>query len=85
MTAYAIVLIHMNGEFKLFNVLTRSERFYKKDQRRVAAKVSQSVDLTAFAKEWTIGVHLLLLRIGIRIIKSTISFQNNLRNTIKHG
>ena len=29
----------MNGEFKLFNDLMRSERFYKKDQRRVAAKV----------------------------------------------
>ena len=35
----------------------RSERFYKKDQRRVAAKVSQSVDFTDFVKEWTIHVH----------------------------
>ena len=57
MTAYAIVLIQMKGEFKLFNVLMRSERFYKKDQRRVAAKVSHSVDFTAFVKEWTSGVH----------------------------
>ena len=82
MTAHAIVPIHMNGEFKLFNDLMRSERFYKKDQRRVVAKVSQSVDFTAFVKEWEI---LLLLRIRIRIIKSIISFQNNLRNAIKHG
>ena len=58
MTAHAVVPIHTNGEFKLFNDLMRSERFYKKDQRRVAAKVSQSVDFTAFAKEWTIHVHL---------------------------
>ena len=40
MTAHAIVPIDMNGEFKLFNDLMRSEKFYKKDQRRVAAKVS---------------------------------------------
>ena len=58
MTAHAVVPIHTNGEFKLFNDLMRSERFYKKDRKRVAAKVSQSVDFTAFAKEWTIHVHL---------------------------
>ena len=40
MTAHAIVPIHMNGESKLFNDLMKSEQFYKKDQRRVAAKVS---------------------------------------------
>ena len=57
MTAHAVLPIHTNGEFKLFNDLIRSERFYKKDQRRVAAKVSQSVDFIAFAKEWTIHVH----------------------------
>ena len=48
----------MNGDFKLLNDLMRSERFYKKDQRNVAAKVSQSVDFTAFVMEWTIHVHL---------------------------
>ena len=58
MTAHAIVPIYMNGEFKLFSVLMRSERFYKMDQRRVAAKVSQSVDFTVFVKEWTVHVHL---------------------------
>ena len=50
--------IHKNGEFKLFNDLMRSERFYKKVQRRVAAKFSQSVNFTAFMMEWTIHVHL---------------------------
>ena len=40
MTAHAVVPIQMNGEFKLFNDLMRSERFYKKDERRVAAKVA---------------------------------------------
>ena len=40
MTAHAIVPIHMNGEFKSFNDLMRSEGFYKKDQRRVATNVS---------------------------------------------
>ena len=58
MTAHAGVPIHMNGEFKLLNDLMRSEIFYKKDQINVAAKVSQSVDFTAFVKEWTIHVHL---------------------------
>jgi hypothetical protein len=58
MTAHAVVPIHTNGEFKLFNDLVKSERFYGKDRRRVAAKVSQTVDLTAFAKEWTLYVHL---------------------------
>ena len=58
MTAHAVVPIHMNGKFKFFNDLMRSERFYKKDQINVAAKVSQSVDFTAFVKEWTIHVHL---------------------------
>ena len=48
MTAHAVVPIHMNGQFKLFNDLMRSEKFYRKDQRRVAAKFSQSVDFTAF-------------------------------------
>ena len=48
----------MNGEFELFNDLMRFERFYKKDQRRVAAKVLQSVDFNDFVKEWTIHVHL---------------------------
>jgi len=57
MTAHAVLPIHTNGEFKLFNDLIRSERFYKKDWRRVAAKVSQTVDFIAFAKEWTIHVH----------------------------
>ena len=48
MTAHTAVPIHMNGEFKLFNDLMTSERFYRKDQRRVAAKFSQSVDFAAF-------------------------------------
>ena len=74
MTAHAVVPIHMNGEFKLFNDLMRFERFYRKDQRRVAAKFSQSVDFTAFRRNRQFLLLLLLLRIGIRIIKSTISF-----------
>ena len=48
----------MNGKFKLFNDLMRSERFYKKGQRRVAAKVSQYVDFTSCVRDWTIHVHL---------------------------
>ena len=58
MTTHTVVPTHMNGEFELFNDLMRSERFYKKDQRRVAAKVLQSVDFTEFVKEWTIYVYL---------------------------
>ena len=85
MTAHAIVPIHMNGVFKLFNDLMRSERFYKKDQRWVAANVSQSVDFTAFVKEWTTHVHLAAAENWDKNNKSTISFQNNLRNTTKHG
>ena len=66
----------MNDEFKLFNDLMRSERCHKKDQRRVAAKFLQSVDFTAFVKEWTIHVHPAAAENQDKI-KSTISFQNN--------
>jgi len=50
--------LQWDGEFKLFTDLLRSERFYEKDWRRVAAKVSQTVNFIAFAKEWKIHVHL---------------------------
>ena len=75
MTAHAVVPIHMNGELKLFNDLMRSERFYRKDQRRIAAKCSQSVDFTSFWRNRQFLFILLLLRIGIRIMKSTITEQ----------